>query len=245
MDINKINNLQKRDFKIYSLKCPITKEIRYIGVTVNTLNARLSQHIFDSKKGGTYKRNWIKSILDINKKPLIELVENCTYKNWEEREKYWIKYYDNLTNTSVGGVGLIINRTEQSKFKSIKAKYKSIIAISKDKTIKKYNSLKECSIDLNIPPSSITWVLRFPEKSAYNYHFVYSENYYSGYENTVNIKKKHERYNLIYDNKQYSKKELSILLNCSKSLIGLWCNGKRDYKKSKLLKNKILQIIKI
>ena len=246
MDINKINDLEKREFKIYCLKSPDTLEIKYIGVTVNTLSARLSQHIFDSKKGGTYKRNWINLILKQNKKPKIELVEICNYNNWEEREKYWINYYNNLTNTHKGGIGIVINRSEESKFKSIKAKFKSIIAISKDKKfIKKYDSLKQCSEELKIPSPSITWVLKFSNKSAYGYHFVYTENYYPGYESKLIIKDKYQDYKILYDNNEYTRKELSLLLNCSESIIGLWCSGKRDYKKSKLLKNKKLQIIKI
>jgi hypothetical protein len=131
MNVNKIKNLEKRKFKIYCLKCPETYQVRYIGVTVNTLNARLSQHIFDAKKGGTYKRNWIKSL---SKKPIIELIENCNYSNWEEKEKYWISYYDNLTNTRDGGAGVILNKSEESRYKSIKAKFKKIVAISQDKT---------------------------------------------------------------------------------------------------------------
>ena len=32
-------------------------------------------------------------------------MEKCNKKNWEEKEKYWISYYDNLTNHTDGGEG--------------------------------------------------------------------------------------------------------------------------------------------
>lgn len=47
---------------------------------------------------------WISKLLKDNLKPKIELVEECTENNWEEREQYWISFYPNLTNISKGGI---------------------------------------------------------------------------------------------------------------------------------------------
>lgn len=245
MNVDKIENLENRKFKIYCLKCPVTLQIRYIGVTVNTLSTRLSQHIFDAKKGGTYKRNWIASL---SKKPVIELIEECNYSNWEEREKYWISYYDNLTNTKEGGVGIVLNRSEESRYKSIKAKFKKIIAISQDKTfIKKYNSLKECSEDLNIPSPSITWVLRFPNKSSYGYHFVYAEKYYPGYENNITITDAipRKQYKYVLNGIEIRRNEVINIIGCKNLTLSSWESGRRSMKKSKFLKNHTLDIIMI
>ena len=86
------------------------KQVRYIGKTTN-LKRRLSSHISEAKKnkGKRHILNWIFSILNENKKPIMEIVEICNELNWEEKEKYWIKYYKsiykNLCNISEGGKG--------------------------------------------------------------------------------------------------------------------------------------------
>ena len=54
--------------KIYSLSCPISNEIRYIGKTVESLEKRFNRHISYAKKEKSYKANWINSLLKINKK---------------------------------------------------------------------------------------------------------------------------------------------------------------------------------
>lgn len=93
---------------IYALKCPNTNEIRYIGKTVQKLNARLNGHLSLKPNDNTYRANWIKSLKGNNKKPLITLIEECTNIDWEEREKYWIAEYSktcNLVNCAKGGQG--------------------------------------------------------------------------------------------------------------------------------------------
>ena len=45
---------QKLTFKIYCLKCPFTLEIKYIGVTSQSLKERLYKHIYEAK---SIKRN--------------------------------------------------------------------------------------------------------------------------------------------------------------------------------------------
>jgi hypothetical protein len=40
-----------------------------------------------------------------NIEPIIIELELCNENNWIEREKYWIKQYNNLTNLTTGGDG--------------------------------------------------------------------------------------------------------------------------------------------
>ena len=91
--------------KIYSLSDPISNEIRYVGKTITSLSDRLKVHINQSKKTKkhTHKEAWIKSLLLKNLKPVIGLIEEVNTEIWAEREIYWISYYTNLTNTSIGG----------------------------------------------------------------------------------------------------------------------------------------------
>jgi hypothetical protein len=91
--------------KIYKLVDPRTNKIRYVGKTKNTLHKRYTEHLYRAKQGHNSKvYSWIRKLLKLNLKPLIELIEYCESNNWEEREKYWISYYPNLTNISEGGI---------------------------------------------------------------------------------------------------------------------------------------------
>lgn len=107
--------------KIYVLKHPISKEIRYCGQTIKTLEYRLNEHIQDSKRHSYYNANWIKSLLKENLIPEIELIEECTIEELNEREIFYIKYFSqicNLTNVQRGGKeGSFIKHNEQAKQK--------------------------------------------------------------------------------------------------------------------------------
>lgn len=96
-----------RDVKIYVLKHPDTKEIRYVGKTVRSLSRRLGNHIANAKgnKHNKHLSNWILSILRDGKRPIIELIEECHYSIWQEREVFWISQFDNLINLTEGGDG--------------------------------------------------------------------------------------------------------------------------------------------
>ena len=90
--------------KIYILKCPISGEIKYVGLTRVSLEHRLHLHLKENVKGLTHKINWIKSLKKQGLKPLIEEIDSSS--NLEElckKEIYWIQYYltqgAKLTNT--------------------------------------------------------------------------------------------------------------------------------------------------
>jgi len=84
-------------YKIYSLNCPLTNEIRYIGYTSLSLEKRLSNHISESSKKSskaTYKINWIKSLKNKNSIPTIHLIAVVEdYKFWEI---YYIDYFKKI-----------------------------------------------------------------------------------------------------------------------------------------------------
>jgi hypothetical protein len=107
-----MNNIYKYDVAyIYKLIDPRDNEIRYIGWTIDMEN-RYKNHLYPSfLKEKSYKNNWIKSLLAINLKPIMELVEEIPFECWEEREKFWIPYYRSigckLTNATDGGEGVV------------------------------------------------------------------------------------------------------------------------------------------
>lgn len=99
--------------KIYSLKDPITNEIRYIGKTTGKLRDRWYSHCSSYKleKEKSYKNSWIISLKRKGYRPEIELIEEVSQENWEFWERYWISQFlswgYNLTNMTKGGEGNI------------------------------------------------------------------------------------------------------------------------------------------
>ncbi len=88
---------------IYALKDPASLEVRYIG-KANNPKSRYSRHINDAKnKPKCHRLCWIKGLLDNNKAPILEILEECDELIWGERENFWISKFDNLTNMIDGG----------------------------------------------------------------------------------------------------------------------------------------------
>jgi hypothetical protein len=101
-----------KKFIIYTLQDPVSLEIRYVGLTSQRLNVRLSSHwnTFSNKK--SHKVNWIKKLRKSNQKPLIiELDIAYSLKEAAYLEKYWISQLKTwgfkLTNTTEGGEGAL------------------------------------------------------------------------------------------------------------------------------------------
>lgn len=97
--------------KIYKLIDPETMEVRYIGKTCRSLSHRLYYHIKEAKKGvKTYKCNWIRSLINKGKIPIIKLVKIVTSGYWQHWEKLYITKYKKLghrlSNATEGGEGV-------------------------------------------------------------------------------------------------------------------------------------------
>jgi hypothetical protein len=95
---------------VYTLLDPSTKQVRYVGVT-NNPKQRYYQHCcLYRHKDKKYKlANWLKSLLQNNKKPIMRIVETFPYSKliWDIREPFWINFYKqlgfDLTNIKEGG----------------------------------------------------------------------------------------------------------------------------------------------
>jgi len=86
---------------IYSLIDPTTNIVRYVGKT-SDVERRYKEHL-RGDNSNSHKNNWIKKLLKQYKKPTLIILEECNNTSWEERERYWISQYDNLTNSTEGG----------------------------------------------------------------------------------------------------------------------------------------------
>lgn len=93
--------------------------IRYVGKTID-LTERLKEHIWEGDSSGTYKGNWIASLLKQNIKPEIVTLELTNVDEWPQREQYNIKDLlvkgHKLTNGNAGGIGGI-EPTEETRQK--------------------------------------------------------------------------------------------------------------------------------
>lgn len=240
--MQRIKNIEKRVFIIYVLKCPDTKNIRYVGVTCGTLRNRLHGHMYDAKKGGTPKRNWINSLAV---RPIIEQIEICTYKNWENRERYWISYYENLTNVDLGGSGCILDRSKDSIKRSSEAKYVPVVSLDIQGNVKRYKSFKEAVEKTGIPRTSIQYSMQSLDRSSYGFKFFYEKDYYPGVEKLISIKPRKHKYIITHMNIKYTPTEFALKLNISETPIYLICEGKRNWKNSSKYDNTKLEIVKI
>ena len=92
---------------VYRLIDPFTFETRYIGIT-RIPEDRLSKHIYEMKRVSTHKNNWIKRIVCLGKRPILEVIETTIENLASERERVWIAYFKRiapLTNLTNGGEG--------------------------------------------------------------------------------------------------------------------------------------------
>lgn len=96
-------------FKIYGLKDPITKELRYVGQTTKeSTNYRFKGHI--NEKKNTRKNQWIRSLKNKNTLPVIFIIDECySLDELNRLEIFWIGYFKSigcrLTNVTIGGDG--------------------------------------------------------------------------------------------------------------------------------------------
>lgn len=90
---------------IYVLLDPFTKEVRYVGATVDLKN-RYGVHIFEKGRKNP-KARWISSLLKLGTKPKLRVVESVPIADGKDAEGKWIAYFRNkgckLLNQTTGG----------------------------------------------------------------------------------------------------------------------------------------------
>jgi hypothetical protein len=91
---------------IYVLKDPRTKEIRYVGKTVQRLSDRLRGHL---RVTADHRGAWVGSLLRIGTRPIIEAVDEVPVDQLGTAERTWIATLREagvrLTNVGDGGEG--------------------------------------------------------------------------------------------------------------------------------------------
>lgn len=241
-------------YRIYALIDPDTQLVRYIGVTTRYLSSRLAGHIFDSKtESGTHKRYWIKKLLSEDKKPIIKLIEETTKESWEEREKYWISQYDNLTNTQEGGRGIVLNRNISSVQSSAIGHELTIVQLDIDGNfIADFDSIRKAAKNTGILRTNIGNVLAKRAVTAGGFHWVYKRDYNKDYK--VEIKDKKSLFGVKFskrsitakftDNSEIpfdSIKDCASHFDVSQSMISMVLRGDRKLKCNTKLRYSLIQ----
>lgn len=170
--------------KIYVLKNPETDEIRYVGVTTQTLNQRLSQHINAAKTHEMrHVCHWINSLLKVGLRPKIEQIDEVSDSDWEDYERYYIKHYReigcNLTNISEGGAGVVTAdmRSKSSMQRSAEGHKKAIYQINTDlEIVKEWKSATDAARELGKKQSNIGNAICYG-RAAYGYFWVKVSDY--------------------------------------------------------------------
>lgn len=95
------------NFFVYTLTCPATDKVKYVGITKNP-KQRFRKHLLIRSK--TLKNNWIRSLLNEGLKPVMTLTDYSESRDdINAKEKYWIvKYREwgcDLKNMTDGGDG--------------------------------------------------------------------------------------------------------------------------------------------
>lgn len=175
--------------RIYALKDPNTLEIRYIGVTTQKLSQRLANHVYYSKKRNcTHVHNWILSLINQGKYPMIEQVDCANENNWEQKEKEWISKTVNLTNIDSGGKGIIRNRSKSSRERSAIKHQVAIVQLSlTGELIEEHESITIAARKTKTCRTGIDNVLGNRAKTSNHFQWVYKSDYDESIENKTNV----------------------------------------------------------
>ena len=134
--------MEEIKYTIYKLIDPVSNDIRYIGLTFNTLEQRLGSHLRESSK--SHKCNWIKKLKSQGLKPIIESVEDniSSYDECCLKEIFYIDYYRSigcdLTNSASGGNKnkKMSDETRKKMSESQKERYKTFKLVLTEETKK-------------------------------------------------------------------------------------------------------------
>lgn len=138
---------------IYKITNLINGKI-YIGQTIQSIKDRWYRHVGNSKWISQHEANMTikRAIRKYGKENFkLELIENCKRENLNDREKYWISYYDSYHtgyNNTLGGQGGF------KSFKNNEKECQEIINLYKEGF-----SLREIGKEYNIDKATVKGIL--------------------------------------------------------------------------------------
>lgn len=97
---------------IYGLIDPRTNELRYVG-KANDPKKRFYRHMELAKEKKTHKDCWISGVMRDGFSPILTILEEVPFSEWEEKEKEHIAKHKNLVNICTGGIGKDVTTDEE------------------------------------------------------------------------------------------------------------------------------------
>ena len=155
--------------KIYKYTNLINNKI-YIGQTKQSLEQRHKNHLYELKDNTYFHRAILKYGINNFKLELIE--DKIPYNKLDEREKYWIKYYDsfyttgkgyNLTEGGQWGSGTQILTTKQANEIQQKILNSNLSFVT---LANNYNVSPSCISDINIGRTFYNNELKYPLRTG-------------------------------------------------------------------------------
>lgn len=166
---------------IYTLSDPTTKVVRYVGKTINP-HKRFTDHC--RKTNDRHHRAvWISSLRHKHQKPLMEIIDEVDFDQWEYWEIYWISVFKSwgfdLVNGNDGGKGTCSIETREKHRINSTGKKRSPESI--EKTASKNRGRKnteECKKRISdklkgrkIPPDALLRRAKSQSKPVIQYDF--------------------------------------------------------------------------
>jgi len=169
------------EITIYTLEDPVTKDIKYVGITSDTLKSRLDGHIKSSKyrkrKAVSGKERWILDLLEKGLKPVIkelETLEDSFDFIQSYIEVYWIWQLKSWGFDLLNIAGLVMdynNIPERTRYKTPINQYDL-----DGNFIKRYDSIALASKTVNGVGSIIQRAAKNTGWKAYGYQWRYDKD---------------------------------------------------------------------
>lgn len=166
-NLQKVVSVTKKKYKVYSLVCPKTNQVRYVGITYRSLSIRLKEHITKSKN--SKKTEWINQLLSEGLTPKIKLIKDeCTLEEAVAKEEALIKKYkDNLLNN--------LARSSINSFNSPSNTRKIYKCLRDGSIVSMYNSISEAAAFENLNIKGIRKCLSKERKTYKGFIWKYAE----------------------------------------------------------------------
>lgn len=242
-----------KKFKFYVLSSTDEPDlIRYVGVTQKeSIQQRFYGHKYCAihpEKRGLPVHKWMWSKYQEGLDIIVKEIDSCEEKDWEDKEKYWISYYNSggkLLNISEGGKGVIPKnaRSKSSLQRSAEGHYKPITLLDKEgKVIEHCPSINYAVEKYKLSRTAIGNVLSERSKSTGGFYIVLTTVYNSPefnvlkfiqqLNNSKKVRKTVYRYNLegLLIETQNSIQEYCKLYKFDKGAISRAINNKTIYK---------------
>lgn len=215
------------NYYIYILIDPRSNKIRYVGKTID-LNRRSIKHISEAKRNKytTAKDNWIRKLLSLDLKPIMQTIDICKTKL--ESSNLEIYYIQKLKKEGVE----LYNSTEGGDYTTLSTLSKPILRYTlKGEFIEEFKSISEASRKLDIKYSLLSGALNGRHKYYYNSIWKFKNN--NIFSNKVEaVSYKGSKFILQYSlnnefiKEWYNQKDAADYYNIDRSSIGNCCLGK-------------------